>query len=278
MYSKMHRADFLRRNPLPGGQAGFVQPDDLARLHLAQEGGANRPQRARLGRRHPAAPIQFSQAERAQAPRVAHGVDGLARENGQRISPARLLHKSGDALIPGLARRAGQHLGDDLAIRGGTQPDASLQQVAPQGRGIGQVAVVGDAQRAECGFDQVRLGIGQAHGAGRGIARVADRQVPLQKMQVVFVENLGHQPQPFVDGSHTTIARGDPGAFLPPMLQGIQRKERQPGHFRSGRIDGANAARFMSFIIIKHIHVKHPLSQKYQLHQTAQPYSPLRGL
>ena len=68
------------------------------------------------------------------------------------------------------------------------------------------------------------------------------------------VENLGHQSQPFVDGGHTAIARSDPGAFLPSMLQGIQGKEHLPRHFRSGRIDGTNATRFVSLIIIKHIH------------------------
>ena len=58
-------------------------------------------------------------------------------------------------------RRGSQHLRDDLAIGGGRETDAALEQPAAQVQRVGQVAVVSHPQRAVNRLDQIGLRVAE---------------------------------------------------------------------------------------------------------------------
>ena len=191
---------------------------------------------------------QPADAQRPQPQRIAHAVDRVAGQDHQRVGALGLRHEAGQAAFPvGLAQpcarqRRGQHLGDHLAVAGGAQADAPLQQLLAQVQRVGQVAVVADAQRAMHGLDQIGLGVAQVAAAGGGVAVLADGQIALQRPQVVLVEHLMHQPHALVDVGRLAIAGGDACALLAAVLQGIQRKKGRARHVRAGRVDAEDAA------------------------------------
>ena len=63
---------------------------------------------------------------------------------------------------------------DDFGVSRGLENMAVLFVLPAEQRGVDQVAVVGDGDRADEIFPKQRLGVAQFAGAGRGIADVAD--------------------------------------------------------------------------------------------------------
>ena len=287
-----------RFHPGHGGQPGAVQAHDFARRHMPHEACPNGMQRARF-RGHHIAFIQLAQAQRAQSQRVAHGVDRIPREQHQRIGALRDLHKSPDAREPAIIpravlsracrlpclRRGGQDLRDQFAVGGGGQPYSPRQQHAAQVQRIGQVAVVGHRQRTVQRLDQVRLGVAQVGTARRGVAGMPQREVALQRREVVLVEHLGDQTHILVNVCALPVTGGDPGAFLPAMLQGEQAEERQASHVAARRIQAEHPAGFFQRIVllrrqafgIKHVPAptRHHQPARYQSRPAAPPAPPL---
>ena len=93
-----------------------VQAHDLTRLHLAHELSADGGQGAALRGQAVALAVELADHQRPEAPGIAHAIDGIARQDGQRIGALGLRHEDADARFP-VAGRAGDHLGDDLAVR-----------------------------------------------------------------------------------------------------------------------------------------------------------------
>src|SRR5262249_9184856 len=58
--------------------------------------------------------------------------------------------------------------------------------------------------------------------SGRGVAAVADRDVPAQRVEHGLFEDLGHQAHVLEDDDPRTVADRDAGRLLAAMLQGVQ--------------------------------------------------------
>ena len=111
---------------------------------------------------------------------------------------------------------------DDFAVGGALEDGAVVFELAAQLGGIDQVAVVRNGERAAAVVDEERLGVGDAVGAGGGIADVAHRHVAGQLVEPVAAEDLVDEPLVLEDLELVAVAGDDPGALLAAMLKGIE--------------------------------------------------------
>ncbi|GAB3995045.1 hypothetical protein GCM10029992_11220 [Glycomyces albus] len=187
------------------GEAGRAQPvlvdgDHLAGLDLADEVRADGVERGRLTGHGPAAG-EPPEHERVDALRVTRGVQGVLVHEHQAERAAKLRQ---DPLCGGGHRLVGpgrQQRGDQVRVGGGAvHVDAEAVDLFEQVGGVDQVPVVGQGDR-HAGFGRAdgRLGVLPVGGSGGGVAGVADGQVPLQRGERGFVENLGDQAEILVD-------------------------------------------------------------------------------
>jgi hypothetical protein len=135
-------------------------------------------------------------------------------------------------------KRSLQHHRDHFGIRRGRKAHPALEQFLAQGRGVDQVAVVGNGQRAVSRFDQEWLGVAGRGRAGGGIAGVPDGVVSLQWGQVLRGKHLRDQAHVFVQAQGMPVRDRDAAGLLAAVLQGEHAKE---GHPRYVFLRGKNA-------------------------------------
>ena len=109
-------------------------------------------------------------------------------------------------------------------------PKPAREQLVAQRRGVDDVAVVGDGERAVHRLDEERLDVALGVGAGGRVARVADRVVAGERRQHRRREDVGDQPLVLVEPGPLAVADGDAGCLLPTMLEREQPEERHLGH------------------------------------------------
>src|SRR5699024_12477827 len=74
------------------------------------------------------------------------------------------------------------------------------------------------------------------------IAGVPDGDVPLQELEITFVEHLGDQAHVSVDENLLAVAGGDAGGLLYPVLQGVEPEVGEFGGFLAGGPDSDHTA------------------------------------
>ncbi len=238
-----------------GAQPVLVDRDQLAGLDLADHAGADGRQRGVLGGDHPAA-VEPAEDQRADALRVARGVQGVLvhpdereRAAQQRQHLERPLLQRGVGVVrqqggdqAGVVGRAlvGAGVQVELAVGAGQRLD-HLAQVG----GVDQVAVVAQRDRAVGGGAERRLRVVPGAGAGGGVARVADRQVPLERVQRGLVEDLRDQAHVLVDQDLAAVAHRDAGRLLAAVLEGVEAEVGQLGDVLTGRPDTEDPARVL---------------------------------
>ena len=215
--------------------------DDLAGVDLAQEGGAQVVEGAALGGDDPAA-VQAPQAERSHAEGVAHGEQGVGREDDEGVGALDASHHVGEALRPGASGREGEDAGHDLGVGRRRELVALLLQVGAQRLGVDEVAVVAERDLAVGAGDAERLGVLQAAGAGRRVAGVADGDVAAEVAEVLFVEDLGDEAHAEVAVELMTVGCDDSRALLASMLERVQAVEGHSCRVFVGGVDAEDAA------------------------------------
>ncbi|CAI8427757.1 MAG: Uncharacterised protein [Rhodospirillaceae bacterium] len=112
---------------------------------------------------------------------------------------------------------------DHLGIDPGGENLPLFEQLGAQGFGVGQGAIVGQRHRAETGVQRQRLDVLQPRPAHGRIAHVADSAVAVEvKATRVGGEVVGDQPGGLVGLELAFVQGDDAGAFLPPVLLGVQ--------------------------------------------------------
>ena len=104
-------------------QAVLVDRDQLARLDLADEGGADDVERGGLGRDDPAA-VEPAEHERADALRVAGGVERVLVHEDQRERAAQLGQHLHRGLLDDDVRARGEQRGEQVGVGGGADRSA----------------------------------------------------------------------------------------------------------------------------------------------------------
>jgi len=106
-----------------------------------------------------------------------------------------------------LPRRAREHLRDDLRCPTKLKPTPCCNRSRRSAGVFVRCPLCATPSGTQRRLDQVRLRVRQTHRAGRRIARVTDAKMSLEQVQIVFVENLGHQAEAFVNRRDASVAR-----------------------------------------------------------------------
>ena len=227
---------------LDAAQTVVVSDDDLTGLDVPYEFGADGVQGAALAGKGPAGTIgQLADAQRAEAVGVTGGDQLGMGHDDQRIRALDVVHRAADGHLNVGGQQAvlGQQVGDDLGIRGTVEDGTAHLQLTAQLGGVDQVAVVAYGHGTLAVMQNHRLRVGTAALACGGVTHVAGGHLGAagQVLQHALGEHLAHQPQVAVAGKHTVHVQGDAAAFLPAMLQGVQRTVHGTDHIgRAGLI------------------------------------------
>ena len=234
----------------------LVDDDQLARLELADEGGAHDVEGRRLRGQHPALGLvgraETTEAEGPEAVGVAdaHDVGGVEEdegegpfENGEHGPQGRLQSPvGGGATVGGGRELGGQELGHQVAVGGDHAGEHA--RLFGQGGRVGQVPVVteGEARAAHRAVD--RLGVAPLRRAGGRVAGVAHGQITGETGQGALVEDGGDETHVLHHRDGLAVAHRHPGRFLAAVLQGVDAVESELGHPFAGGVDAEDATGF----------------------------------
>ena len=169
--------------------------------------------------------LELAEDQRTETPRIPDPEDRIAGDDRQGEGAFGLGHQHLDPVHP-VAGPSGEQMNHHFGVRRGLQPHAPLQELATKDVRVHEVAVVGNAQRTIDRLDDVRLSISQAGAAGGAVSGVADCELPLQRGEVLLVEDGGNKTLPLVDMRNAVVDRRHAGRLLAPMLEGVEREER----------------------------------------------------
>ena len=205
-------------------QALVVDDDDLTVLDITLKGRADGVQRAGFRSQHPGA-AEPPQDQRTDAERVARADQlgaGGADEGIAALDPAYGV----DEAINDLGLTAtGDQVKDDLGVGGRLEDGPFADQLVPQIKVVGQVAVVGDGDAALIEIGEHRLDVAQEAAAGGGIAGVADSCGSGQAFrQIRSAEGLADQAHVAFGVEAGVVDAGDAAGFLAAVLKGVQAK------------------------------------------------------
>ncbi len=190
----------LRFRESGGAQAVLVDGDELSRLYLTDVRRAADVEGGGLGGDDPAA-LQAAEDQRADALRVAGGVEGVLVHEDEREGALDLREDRVGGLLDGQRLAVGVDLGreqrgEEVGVVGGRDAGRTaflLGQVGDHLRqlgGVDQVAVVAERDRAVRGGAERRLGVLPHGGAGGRVAGVTDRDMTLERTERGLVEDL----------------------------------------------------------------------------------------
>ena len=199
--------------------------DHLARLHLALVLRSDEVEGTGFGGEHvDIAPFVLHGAvgERSEPALVSGDDDLVGAQQDQRIRTFQFQQGLAQGRVQRLLRRTGHQVRDDFGVASGVKDGSALLDRPPQGVAVGQVAVVGDRQRALVALDVERLRIARADVARSRVARMADRHVAGQLLKFVLAEDLADEAHAFARLDGPAVAGANARALLAPVLQGVE--------------------------------------------------------
>jgi hypothetical protein len=233
-------AGVVRLDRLHAAEPVAVDQHGLAALHLAHELGADEVERTRLGGDHPVA-VNLTEDERTEAVRVAKGDQGSVRERDRRVRTLEPLHRVRDRVVKRRVVVCDQR-GDHLAVGRRAERDPRGAQLVPQLVRVDEVAVVPERDGPGAAVLDEGLRVRPLRRPGRRVARVPDRNLTLQSVQLLLVEHLRHEPEVAQRGQAAGLGDGDPGRLLAAVLQREQAEVREPRDVAVGCVDAEDAA------------------------------------
>ena len=153
-----------------------------------------------------------------------------------------------DVLGPGaLGQVRGEGLGQQLGHQVAVGGDQAGQHVGLRRQvvGVGQVAVVGQAEAGTPHAAEDGLGVDPVTRAGGGVAGVADGQVAPQARELALVEHRRHEAHVLHHGDEVAVAHGHAGRLLATVLQGVEPVEGQVCDRPPRGIDPEDSTRFL---------------------------------
>ena len=234
---------------LPGGkrlrrvQPSRIDPHDLAGPDVAHDLGADQVERARLGGDDPVL-ADLAECERAEPERIAKGEERVVDQSRDRVRALEPPHRARDRLRQ-RGRIAGDERRDHLRVRARAEPHAVLHQLRAQLLDVHEVAVVTERDRARAPVVDQRLRVRPAVRAGRRVARVPDRDLARQCVQLLLVEDLRDEAHVAHDGEPAAVGDGDPGRLLAAVLEREQAEVREPRHVSLLRANAEDATHLL---------------------------------
>ena len=253
MNSKMQKALRAGSWALDGLDPLVADDDDLAGVHEPDELGVDQIEGAGLGRQHVIA-VELAQAQGAEPVGVLDADDfppaGEHHEGKRALELPDAFHQR--SLEPEL-QVLDQKVQEDLAVHGGLEDRSGVLQLPFQLLGVDDVAVVGHGVGAVVVVNHEGLAVGKDGRARRGVPDMADGGAALEFFELVHVEHVGDQPHALVGHDPAVVDHGDAGAFLPPVLKGVESEIRDLGGLGMA-MDAENAAgfpRLFAFVVVR---------------------------
>lgn len=246
----------LRQERAEAVDAGAVQDDHLARLHVADEVGADDVERAGLAAQHVAV-ADPAQDQRPNAQRVAHADHHVLGQRDQRVGAFHLAERL-DHAVDHRAAAGGRHQVDDhFRVGGGLEQATAPDQLAPKHQRIGQVAVVRQGEAAELEVREQRLDVAQDRVAARGVTDVTDPGMAAQlgddRLGAEIVADLPHG---MLDMVVLAIEGDDARRLLPTVLEGVE-TERRDGSRLTVVVNAEHPALFAQLVVIERMGRQH---------------------
>ena len=229
------------RKRLCGVQPVRVDPHELARLHVTHDVGADEVERAGLGRDDPVVP-DLSECERPETQRVSERDEDALGQRSRRVRAFEPRHRVRDGLLE-RSRVAGDERGDDLRVGSRAEPHPVLEELGTQLLHVHEIAVVAQRDRARAAVVDQRLRIRPPVRARRRVARVPDRELSGERLELLLVEDLGDETHVANDGQPPRVRDCDPRRLLAAVLEGEEtevRKTRDVAFLRANPEDAAH--------------------------------------
>ena len=118
---------------------------------------------------------------------------------------------------------------------------------------VGQIAVVGDRNRAMTAIDRQRLRVLDVTSAGGRVADVSDGAASRQLVDLIGRKDVLNEAHPAVHEELLAVARNDARGFLPSVLQRVQAEIGQIRGF-IGPKHAKHAALIMKMIVVRPPH------------------------
>ena len=230
-----------------GTDAIVIDGNDFTRKDVTDEFGIDGIQRRRLRSQDPAR-FGLAEDERAIAEGIAAAIERLIRAGDDRICAVDLIHQFFEFFFFGRTAASCQQFNDDFRIHRSREGRTFQKEAAAKIQCIHQIAIMRECHGATDAVCLQRLDIRRDGRAGRGIAHMADADVPFLFRQVAeYFRYKSHA----AEGLHfLAVSDGDTGTFLPAVLQGKDTIVHFM-HRRQIMVENAeDAALFMGFVII----------------------------
>ncbi len=240
----------LRAERVVAVHAGVVDHDDLARLDVAHEVGADDVEAAGLGCQDVGV-ADLAQHQRADAVRIAHADQACRRKGHQRIGTLDLAHRADQPVDHAQAPAERHQVDDDLAVGGRLEQAAAADQVLPQLHRVGQVPVVAHGEAAGFELGEQRLRVAGDGGPGGGVAVVADRGVALEPLDHARVaEIVADVTQAPMRRELLAVEGDDARRLLAAVLLGVQPERGVRGGV--GRaVDAEQRTLFVQLVVVE---------------------------
>src|SRR5438552_1351286 len=203
--------------PEPRGGDG----EDLAGRDLADRLGFQEVERARLGGDDPGV-VEPAEREGPEAVRVADRVEGVGREQHERVGAGDPPERVGELVLERPRRRAGEQVQDDLGVGRGLEDGAVALHLAAERLGVGQVAVVRDRDGSARRGSRDRLRVLQVRAARGRVADVADRGRPGQAPEPLRTEHVGDPAHRLLQVQAGAVGGRDAGRLLATVLERVE--------------------------------------------------------
>src|SRR5262249_6394754 len=107
---------------------------------------------------------------------------------------------------------------------------------------VHEVAVVAEGNRPRAAVLHERLRVRPLRRARRRVARMADRDLPLQAVELLLVEDLRDEAEIAQRGEAAVLGDGDPRGLLASVLQREEAEVREARDIALGRVHAEDAA------------------------------------
>ncbi len=227
-----------------------IDLDHLARIDLADEGGADHVERDRFAGEYRRV-AKTAHHQRADAERIAAGDHALRGHQDQRIG-AFDQPQCVDDLVEQLGITAGcDKVDDHLGVAGRLEDRAAANQVAAQVPGVGDVAVMSHRETAARQLGVERLDVAQAGAAGGRIAHVPGGHRARQFGDRFSARKIGgHMAQAAAREELGPVEAGYADGFLPAMLQRME-AERADGRGLVRAEHAENSTLFAQLVAVR---------------------------
>jgi len=209
----------------------LIDHENFARKEVTDKFGVNEVESAGFAGEHPGV-VEFAKAQGPKAERIPDTDKLVLSHDDQRIGAFDATYGVDQIVAVTIGAGLGHQMEDNFAIDRCLENRAFGLKLIAKFRGVGQVAIMGNRNLAAGAIHRERLSIADVGGPRRGITSMAHGNFADHVVEDIALENLRDQAHALVGVELPAVGRDYAGAFLSPVLEGIETVVRQFGGVR----------------------------------------------